>query len=122
MVHEAVVLGHIVPERGIEIDRAEIEVIEHLPPPHLYERVRSFLGRVGFYWWFIKDFSKITKPISLLLAKDTLFIFCDECHGAFYRINDALITASISQPLNWSLPFEIMSNASNYIVGPVLGQ
>jgi len=48
--------------------------------------VRSFLGYVGFYRRFIKDFSKIAKPLTQLLAKDAPFIFTDECHEAFYRI------------------------------------
>jgi len=77
------------------------------------KRVRSFLEHVGFYRHFIKDFSKTTKPLTLLLEKDTLFIFTNECLEAFYRTKEALITAPIIQPFNWSLPFEIMGDASD---------
>ena len=58
MVREGIVLGHCISERGIEVDRAKIEIIEKLPPPTSVKGVRSFLGHVGFYRWFIQDFSK----------------------------------------------------------------
>jgi len=84
--------------------------------------VRSFLGHVGFYLCFIKKISKIVKAITLLLAKDTLFIFSNECLEDFYRIKEALISTLIIQAPDWSLPFEIMCDASDYAIGAVLGQ
>jgi hypothetical protein len=59
MVREDIVLGHLVSERGIEVDKAKIEVIEQLPPPMNIKGIRSFLGHAGFYQHFIKDFSQI---------------------------------------------------------------
>ena len=70
MVREGIVLGHRVFERGIEVDRAKIDVIEQLPPPTNVKGVRSFLGHAGFYKRFIKDFSRIARPLTNLLAKD----------------------------------------------------
>jgi hypothetical protein len=49
MVREGIVLGHLVSERGIEVDRAKIEVIKQLPPPVNVRGIRSFLGHAGFY-------------------------------------------------------------------------
>ena len=75
MVREGIVLGHHISERGIEVDRAKIEVIEKLPPPVNVKGVRSFLGHAGFYRHFIKDFSHIARPLTSLLAKDAPFDF-----------------------------------------------
>lgn len=75
MVQEGIVLGHKVSSKGIEVDRAKIETIEKLPPPTTEKGVRSFLGHAGFYRRFIKDFSKITKPLCHLLVKNVQFNF-----------------------------------------------
>lgn len=122
MVTEGIMLGHIVSERGIEVDKAKIEVIENLPPPKTVREVRRFLGHVGFYRCFIKDLSKITKPLSGLLTKEVEFIFDDKCLEAFKHLKHALISTPIKQPYDWNQPFEIMCDASNYVVGAVLGQ
>ena len=122
MVREGIVLGHRVSERGIEVDRAKIEVIKQLPPPMNVKGVRSFLGHAGFYRRFIKGFSCIARPLTNLLAKDAPFNFDDDCFLAFCTLKKALVTAPFIQPPDWSLPFEIMCDASDYAVGAVLDQ
>ena len=84
--------------------------------------IRSFLGHVGFYRRFIKDFSKISRPLTNLLQKDVPFVFYDDCVEAFETLKKALISAPIVQPPDWNLPFEIMCDDSDYAVGVVLGQ
>lgn len=79
MVQEGIVLGHIVSKRGIEVDRAKVELIENLPPLTSMKQIRSFLGHAVFYRRFIKDISKISRPLCNLLAKDTTFHFDDAC-------------------------------------------
>ena len=83
MVQEGIVLGHKISVRGIEVDKAKIDVIEKLPPPINVKGVRSFLGHAGFYRRFIKDFSKIAKPLSNLMNKDVVFAFNEDCLEAF---------------------------------------
>ncbi|XP_071917979.1 uncharacterized protein [Coffea arabica] len=122
MVKEGIVLGHKISSKGIEVDQAKIEVIEKLPPPSNVKGIRSFLGHAGFYRRFIKDFSKIVKPLCDLLCKDTPFQFDDNCLVAFERLKKELISAPIITSPDWSLPFELMCDASDYAVGAVLGQ
>jgi hypothetical protein len=67
MVNKGIVLGHKISERGIEVDRAKVEAIEKMPCPRDVKGIRSILGHAGFYRRFIKDFSKISKPLTNLL-------------------------------------------------------
>jgi hypothetical protein len=122
MVQEGIVLGHIVSKRGIEVDHAKVELIENLPPPTSVKQIRSFLGHASFYRRFIKDFSKISRPLCNLLAKDTTFHFDDACLEAFHKLRSMLSFAPIMKPPDWSLSFEIMCDGSDYAVGVVLGQ
>ena len=117
MVREGIVLKHLVSERGIEVDRAKIKVIEQLPRPVNIRGIHSFLSHAGFYYRFIKDFSHIARPLTNLLAKDVPFEFDDACLKSFNILKKALISAPIIQPPDWSLPFEIMCDASHYVVG-----
>ncbi|GJW35739.1 reverse transcriptase domain-containing protein [Tanacetum coccineum] len=83
MVKECIVLGHKISKNGIEVDKAKVDVIAKLPYPTTVKGFRSFLCHAGFYRRFIKDFSKISRPMTRLLEKNTPFIFSDECFQAF---------------------------------------
>ncbi|XP_062086043.1 uncharacterized protein LOC133792141 [Humulus lupulus] len=122
MVNEGIVLGHKISKKGIEVDRAKISTIENFPPPISVKGVRSFLGHAGFYRRFIKDFSKISKPLPTLLMNGVPFDFNDDCLIAFKTLKEKLISAPIVCTPNWDLPFELMCDASDYTVGAVLGQ
>ncbi|XP_021985186.1 uncharacterized protein LOC110881135 [Helianthus annuus] len=122
MVTEGIVLGHKISRAGIEVDRAKIDTISQLPPPTSVKSVRSFLGHAGFYRRFIRDFSKITRPMTRLLEKDIPFVFDEECLRAFEFLKEKLVSAPILVSPDWSLPFELMCDASDYAVGAVLGQ
>jgi hypothetical protein len=98
MVNEGIVLGHKISERGIEVDRAKVEAIKKMPCPRDVKGIRSILGHAGFYRRFIKDFSKISKPLTNLLQKDVPFVFDDDYEEAFETLKKALTTAPIVQP------------------------
>ena len=122
MVQEGIVLGHKVSKTGIEVDKAKIEVIEKLPPPTSVKRIRSFLGHAGFYRRFIRDFSKIAKPLCTLLEQNRSFVFDEDCQRAFTELKKALVSAPIIVAPDWALPFELMCDASYHAVCAVLGQ
>ena len=116
-------LGHRISEKGIEVDRAKVEVIERLPPPISVKGVRSFLGHTGFYRRFIKDFSKIAHPLcSKLLEKECKFCFDESCLKAFGELKEKLVSAPIIISPDWNSPFEVMCDASGVALGVVLGQ
>nr|GEY52916.1 reverse transcriptase domain-containing protein [Tanacetum cinerariifolium] len=122
MVKEGIVLGHKILKKRTEVDKAKIEVISKLPHPTTIKRIRSFLGHAGFYRRFIKHFSKISKPMTHLLEKNSPFIFSNECIQSFRTLKEKLTEALILIALNWDQPFELICDASDYAVGAVLGQ
>ncbi|GKC97917.1 reverse transcriptase domain-containing protein [Tanacetum coccineum] len=122
MVKEGIVLGHKIFKNMIEVDKAKVVVIAKLPHPTTVKGVWSFLGHVGFYRRFIKDFSKISRPTTHLLKKNTSFIFSDECIQAFETLKKKLTDAPILIAPDWDLPFELMCDASDFAIGAVLGQ
>ncbi|GJX96464.1 reverse transcriptase domain-containing protein [Tanacetum coccineum] len=122
MVKEGIVLGHKISRKGIEVNKAKVDVILKLPYPTTVKGIRSFLGHAGFYRRFIKDFSKISRPMTHLLEKNTPFIFLEDCILAFQTLKKKLTEAPILIALNWDQPFEIMCDASDYAIGAVLGQ
>ena len=122
MVSQGIVLGHVISERGIEVDKAKIELISKLPPPTNVKAVRQFLGHAGFYRRFIQDFSKIAKPLYKLLEKDAKFEWDVECQQRFEELKAYLTTAPIVRAPNWQLPFEVMCDASDLAIEAVLGQ
>ncbi|GJW85654.1 reverse transcriptase domain-containing protein [Tanacetum coccineum] len=108
MCKEGIVLGHKISKSGIEVDRAKVDVIAKLPHPTTVKGVRSFLGHAGFYRRFIQDFSKISRPITHLLEKDTPFVFSQDCINAFETLKKKLTEAPILVVPDWNLPFELM--------------
>jgi hypothetical protein len=122
MVKQGIVLGHVISKRGIEVDKAKVKTVEQLTPPTDVKSLRSFLGHARFYRRFIKDFPNITKPLTQLLQKDVTFDFDEKFLVAFWTLKSALVSAPIIQHLDWSQPFKIMCDASDYTVGAVLGQ
>nr|GEV91168.1 hypothetical protein [Tanacetum cinerariifolium] len=107
---------------GIEVDKAKIDVISKLPHPTTVKRIRSFLGHACFYRRFIKNFSKISRPMTHLLEKNAPFVFSDDCIQAFRTLKEKLTEVPILIAPNWDQPFELMCDASDFAVGAVLGQ
>nr|GEU29703.1 reverse transcriptase domain-containing protein [Tanacetum cinerariifolium] len=120
MIKEGIVLGHKISKNEIEVDKAKVDAIAKLPHPTTVNGIRSFLGHAGFYQKFIQDFSKIARPMTRLLEKDTLFFFSKECVEAFQTLKRKLTEALILIALDWDMPFELMCDPSDFAIGAVL--
>ncbi|GJZ11757.1 reverse transcriptase domain-containing protein [Tanacetum coccineum] len=120
MCREGIVLGHKISKSGIEVDRAKVDVIAKLPHPTTVKGVRSFLGHAGFYRRFIQDFSKIARPMTHLLEKETPFVFSQDCIDAFETLKKKLTEAPILVVPDWNLPFELMCDASDFAIGAIV--
>ena len=86
MVQQGIVLGHIISKEGIEVDKEKVELIMKLPSPTNVKGVRQFLGHAGFYRRFIKDFSKLARPLCELLVKDAKFVWDERCQSSFEQL------------------------------------
>jgi len=122
MVQQGIILGHVISKKGIEVGKEKVDLIAHLLPPRSVKDIRSFLGHADFYWRFIQNFTKIAHPLTSLLPKDVPFVFTPECLEAFEILKKELISAPIIHTPDWSQPFELMCDVSNYAIGAVLGQ
>ncbi|GJR69140.1 reverse transcriptase domain-containing protein [Tanacetum coccineum] len=122
MCREGIVLRHKISKSEIEVDHAKVDVIAKLPHPTTVKGVRSFIGHAGFYRRFIQDFSKIARPMTHLLEKETPFVFSKDCIDAFQTLKKKLTEAPILFVPDWNLPFELMCDASDLAIGAVLGQ
>ena len=104
------------------MDQAKVSIIKTLLPPTTIKGIRSFLGHAGFYKRFIRDFSKIAKPLCRLLEKDAKFNFDESCQNSFEDIKSRLVEAPIMAKPNWNKEFEIICDASDYAMGVALGE
>nr|GEV87655.1 reverse transcriptase domain-containing protein [Tanacetum cinerariifolium] len=114
--------GHKISKSGLEVDHAKVDVIAKLHHPTMVKGVRSFLGHAGFYRRFIQDFSKIARPMTHLLEKETPFAFPKYCIDAFENLKKKLTEDLILVVPDWNLPFKLMCDASDFTIGAVLGQ
>ena len=121
MVTKGIVLGHMISTAGLEVDQAKVSIIRNLMPPTTVKGIRSFLGHAGFYRRFIRDLSKIARPLCRLLEKDTKFNFDELCQNSFEEIKSRLVEAPIMAKPDWNREFEIMCDASDFAMGVVLG-
>ena len=85
-------MGHKISVVGLEVDQVKVSIIKTLLPPTTIKGIRSFLEHAGFYRRFIKDFSKISRPLCKLLEKDAKFDFDESCKDAFDEIKSRLVT------------------------------
>ena len=115
-------LGHVVSVQGVSTDPEKIRAIVDWPTPTCVKDVRSFLGMVGCYRRFIRDFSTVARPMNQLLEKDVPFAWNEDVDRSFQVLKKALSSAPILSFPDFSLPFLVDTDASNSGLGAVLSQ
>ncbi|GBC40100.1 1-phosphatidylinositol 4,5-bisphosphate phosphodiesterase-like [Rhizophagus irregularis DAOM 181602=DAOM 197198] len=115
-------LGHIVGNDGLRPDDKKIEKIKEMKAPTTVKEVRSFLGLCSYYRKFVKNFSKIARPISDLRKKGVPFIWGKEQQEAFEKLKEKLIQYPILRHPDWKKEFLLITDASGKGLGAVLSQ
>ena len=115
-------LGHVISGEGIAVDPSKVEVVTEWKAPTSVGEIRSFLGLAGYYRRFIENFSKIAKPMTELLKKDTKFVWTDECEASFQELKKRLVTAPVLILPNIRKDFQVYCDASRQGLGGVLMQ
>lgn len=119
---EVTYLGHIIGENGVRPDPKKIEAVQNFPVPKNAKNVKQFLGLAGYYRRFIKGFSKIAKPLTNLLKKDSDFKWEDKEQESFNTLRDALCEEPILQYPDFTKPFLLTTDASGTAIGAILSQ
>ena len=115
-------LRHILGMEGIRLVPPKTEVIKAMHPPVNPKQVRAFLGLVGYYRKFIKNFAKIAKPLTMLTCMDVKFEWKETHHCAFMKLKDAIIQAPILQYPDTTKPYILYMDASDDACGAQLSQ
>jgi hypothetical protein len=104
------------------VDPAKVQEVLNWKAPISVHEVRSFLGLAGYYRRFIPDFSKITKPMTRLLQKDTMFVWTPKCDAAFHKLRTLLTSAPVLAQPDIEKPFDVYCDASGIGLRGVLMQ
>ncbi|XP_010645202.1 uncharacterized protein LOC104877817 [Vitis vinifera] len=115
-------LGHIVSERGIEVDPEKIRAILDMPTPRTEKEIRGFLGRLQYISRFIARLTDICEPIFHFLRKNQPTVWNDDCQHAFERIKECLISPLILVPPTPGLPLLLYLSVSDMALGCMLAQ
>ncbi|GJY65340.1 putative reverse transcriptase domain-containing protein [Tanacetum coccineum] len=115
-------LGHVIDSQGIHVDPAKIEAVKNWASPTTPIEIHQFLGLAGYYKRFIKDFSKIAKPLTELTQKNKKYIWGENQESAFQLLKQKLCEAPILALPEGNDDFVIFYDASHQVLGAVLMQ
>ncbi|KAL2653999.1 hypothetical protein R1flu_022127 [Riccia fluitans] len=117
-----VLLGHIISKDGLLPDPAKIDAILQMEAPGDLKGVQCFIGTVGYYRRFIRDFAHIALPLFGLLQTDQTFEWSEDCQVAFDLLRNALVSSPILAVPDWNKPFHVHTDAFAFAIGAVLAQ
>jgi hypothetical protein len=119
---EVIFFGHVISAGGVSVDPGKVNYVLNWMPPTTVSEIRSFLGLVGYYRWFIKDFSKIAKPMTKMLEKNKAFEWTRECQASFEEQKKRLTSSPVLVLPDLTKKFDIYCDASRQGLGCVLMQ
>jgi hypothetical protein len=119
---EVTFLGHVISTGGVSVDPGKVKDVLNWMPPTTALEVQSFLGLAGYYRRFIKDFSKIAKPMTKLLEKNKTFEWAKECQASFEELRKHLTSTPVLVLPDLTKKFDIYCDASRQRFGCVLMQ
>ncbi|WVZ62795.1 hypothetical protein U9M48_012497, partial [Paspalum notatum var. saurae] len=119
---EVAFLGHVLSPKGVAVDPSKVEDVLNWKQPQTVIEIRSFLGLAGYYRRFIKDFSKIAKPMTALTQKNAKFAWSSKCEEAFGTLKKLLTSAPVLAQPDITKPFDVYCDASGSGLGCVLMQ
>ena len=119
---EVMYLGHVLTTKGVKVDEKKIDVVKNYPVPKSVKDVRSFLGYVGYYRKFVRNFAAIASPLHALLKKENTFQWTNECQEAFENLRTAMTTTPVLMYADMSKPFILTTDASTSAIGYILSQ
>ena len=115
-------LGMVIEEGKISMDPGKLAGIRDWPAPTTVKAIQMFLGFGNFYWWFIRHFSHLAKPLNDLLKKNQQFNWTDNYEQAFEELKKCFTEEPVLMMPDQTKPFQIETDASKYVTGAVLTQ
>ena len=115
-------LGHVISEKGITPNPKKIEAVTNYPTPNNADKLRSFLGLANYYRRFIRNYSELTHPLTILTRKNEQWRWESEQENSFQKVKSLLSSAPILAYPDFTKEFQVHTDASAYGIGAVLAQ
>lgn len=115
-------LGHKIRDGKLIMDKGKVQAIAEWEPPTKVTELRSFLGLVNYYRRFIKSYSARAAPLTDLLKKTKAWEWSEQCQRAFDDLKQAMMEEPVLVLPDYSQPFEVHTDASDFAIGGVLMQ